>query len=183
MTAGSSMSVPKVSSWPVDFSGSLGHHPARVAAPGQLVQVRCRAAAPSARCSVFAGTCARSPTVRSPSRSSGSSVFGPDAPQGAHRQRVQEVHDLGRADDEQPVGLGAGGGELGDELGAGDADRAGDALLVEDPGAEVLADLRRVAQPPPGARDVEERLVQADSGSTSGVIDRNSAMTDRETSA
>src|SRR3982750_3201905 len=41
-------------------------------------------------------------------------------------------------------------------------DRAGDPLLVVDPGAEVLADLGGVAQPPPGARHVEERLVQGE---------------------
>ena len=84
---------------------------------------------------------------------------------------------------QQPVGLGARGGELGDELGAGDADRAGDALLVEDPGPEVLADLGRVARAAVRHPETSRNASSSYSGSTSGVIDRNSAITDRETSA
>ena len=67
---------------------------------------------------------------------------------------------VGRHDD-HPVGLGPAAGQLGDRHRRRHPDRAGDALLVVDGGAQLLGDLaaaspsRRV-----DAADVEERLVE-----------------------
>ena len=152
---------------PMDFSGSSGT--TRRGSRPQDSSCRCGpAAAPSARCRVFAGTCARSPTVRSPSRSSASSVFAPTPHRAPTGSGCRKSMTSGGRTTSRPSGLARGGGELGDELGGGDADRAGDPLLVEDPRAQVLADLRGVAEPAAGAGDVEERLVECSAAPPAG---------------
>ena len=57
-----------------------------------------------------------SATVRSPSRSSVSSVLLPDPPQGPDGQLLEEADDLVAGHDDHAVGLGQAGRELGDEL-------------------------------------------------------------------
>ena len=77
-------------------------------------------------------------------------------------ERVQERGDrLGR-DDDHAVGLGPAAGQLGHRDRGGHPDRAGDALLVVDRGAQLLGDLDRRPEPPGRAADVEERLVEGD---------------------
>ena len=75
---------------------------------------------------------------------------------------VQEPGHLPRRDDEHPVGLGPPAGQLGHRDRPRDPDRAGDPLLVGDPGTDVLGDAQRTAQTAGGTGDVEERLVQRD---------------------
>ena len=84
----------------------------------------------------------------------------PHAPQRSHRQRVKEAEHLAGRDDEQPVRLAPGRRELGHELAVGHPHRAGEALLLEDAGPDQLGDPGGTAQPPDGAGDVEERLVE-----------------------
>ena len=67
-----------------------------------------------------------------------------------------------RRDHHDPVGLGPAAGQLGDRHRRGDADRAGDPLLVVDPGPQLLGDLRRRPEAAYGPADVEERLVEGD---------------------
>ena len=82
-----------------------------------------------------------------------------DAPQPAHRQRVQERQlPVGRYQ-QQPVGLGLLAGDLGQELGAGDADGDRQADAVADLGAQPRGDLDRRARHPAQPDDVEEGLV------------------------
>ena len=158
-TAWSSTSVPKVSSAPIERSGSSvttgrGSWPRASA---------CRWAAlasPIARASAGSGMAARSPTVRRPSPARCSVVFSPHPPQRADRQRPQElVHAVGRHH-QQPVRLAPGRGQLGQELRRRHPDRAGDALLVGDPSPDPLPDPGRPAEPAPRAGYVQERLVQ-----------------------
>ena len=135
------------------------HDPALVATPGQGVQVRAGGLPQGAHQGLRRGV--RDVADRAQPEP-GELLLGllTDAPQRTDRQRVQERDHVGGRDDEQAVGLAAGGGELGDELRRRDADRAGDALLVGDPVADQLADLGRPAEPADRSGDVEEGLVE-----------------------
>ena len=64
--------------------------------------------------------------------------------------------------DEQPVGLGHGAGDLGQELGAGDADADRQAHPFAHRAAQPDGDLRRRARRAPQPAHVEERLVDRD---------------------
>src|ERR1700680_2624187 len=86
----------------------------------------------------------------------------PHTPQRRHGQRVQEIEDAIRGHHQEPVRLTPGRRELGDELAAGHADGAGDALLVPDAGPDQLRYPDRRAKPPDGTRDVEESLVECE---------------------
>ena len=83
-----------------------------------------------------------------------------DAPQRPHRQRVQEGHDRIGGDQQHAIGLGMGAGDLRHELVGCPTHRAGDALLVEDPGTDEFGDGGGTAEPAQCPRDVEERLVE-----------------------
>ena len=133
---------------------------ALVAAPGQRVQVGAGGLARAPDAGWRSGVFAMSPTVRSPSRSSSSSVFSPTPHSAATGSGCRKATTSAAGTTSMPVGLGPGRGELGDELGGGDPDRAGDALLVGDPVADQLRRSRPAAQPPHRAGDVEEGLVQ-----------------------
>ncbi len=86
----------------------------------------------------------------------------PHSPERADRQSVQERQGLGGGDDEQAVGLAARARELGDELGGGRPDRAGETGLGVHAAADHGADLGGRAEEPAGSRHVEERLVDAE---------------------
>ncbi len=73
---------------------------------------------------------------------------------------MEEVQHAFARHDEQPVGLGLGRGELRDELGRRDPDRARDAVRLVDLRPDRRTDDGRSPEPPPSARDVEERLVE-----------------------
>ena len=161
--AGSSTSRAKVSSAPMLRSACSRDHRSRVPAPGQLVQVAAGGLAQRpAQClqrgvrdvghgaqpepaQRLLGAC--SPTPHS-------------APTGSGCRNVT-IAVAGTTS--RPSGLARAGGQLRHELGRGDADRAGDPLLVGDPVADpdwaICAGLpsRRTAPD-----DVEERLVQAE---------------------
>jgi hypothetical protein len=138
-----------------------GHDHALVAPPGQRGQVRPGGRAERALQGRHRGGGQVADGVQPEPRQHVGGLV-PHPPQRPDRQRVQEGHDVGGRDDEQPVGLAPRRGQLGDELGGGDAHRAGDALLVLDGGADPLADLRRRAEPALRAADVQERLVERD---------------------
>lgn len=87
---------------------------------------------------------------------------GSDTPERADRLRPQEGRGLGLGNDEDPVGLGATGGELGDELGRGGADRGDEPGLVRDAGAQALGDVVGRPEEGSGTAHVEERLVDAE---------------------
>ena len=75
---------------------------------------------------------------------------------------MQEADGLGHRHDEQPVGLGPARGELGDELGGRGADRAAQpGLAVRRARAMRVPICQGVPSSAQGARDVEERLVDA----------------------
>ena len=59
-------------------------------------------------------------------------------------------------------GLGSFGGQLGEELVGGDAHRAPQAGLLQDPAPQPAGDLRPVAEQAAGTPDVEEGLVEGD---------------------
>ena len=82
-----------------------------------------------------------------------------DAPQPAHRQRMQERQLAVGRHQQQAVGLGLLAGHLGEELGARDADGDRQPDLVTHPLAQPRADLHRRARHPAQPADVEERLV------------------------
>ena len=75
---------------------------------------------------------------------------------------MKEVEDLVVRDDEQAVRLAVRGGELGDELRRGDADRAGDLLFGAHALADELGDLLRRAEAATRSGDVEEGLVDTE---------------------
>ena len=81
-------------------------------------------------------------------------------PQLVDGQRVQEGGGVLARHHQQAVGLGPARGQLGQVGGGRDPDRAADALLVGDPGPQLLGHLRRAAQPAAGTGHVEERLVE-----------------------
>jgi hypothetical protein len=86
-----------------------------------------------------------------------------DTPESLHRQRMQELQFAVRRDQPQPVGLGDGAGHLGEELGAGDAHRDGQADPVADLRAQPRRDGDRLARDPAQPADVEKGLVDGDS--------------------
>ena len=65
------------------------------------------------------------------------------APQRTHRQDVEEVPGGVGGHEEQSIGLGMGGGELGDELGGGNTNGGGHTDAPADLGADPLGDLDR----------------------------------------
>ena len=81
------------------------------------------------------------------------------SPHRLHWQRVQERRDPSGGTSISPSGFAALRGDLGDELGRADTDRTGDLLFVGHDGAHVLSDLRRTAEHPHGAGQVQECLV------------------------
>ena len=145
ITPWSSTSTSNVSSAPIERSGSSGTT-ARGSCP---LASACRWPAtpsPSARASAGSGSAARSPTVRRPRAAQVARGALADAPQRPDRQRLQERPNAVGRHDEQPVRLASRRRELGHELRRGHPDRAGDALLVGDPGADPLADLSRAGR-------------------------------------
>ena len=85
--------------------------------------------------------------------------LGADAPQPAHRKRVQEGQFAVGRDQQQPVGLGLLAGDLRQELGAGDADGDGQPDVDADPLPQLRRDLHRRARHPCQPTHVEEGLV------------------------
>jgi hypothetical protein len=96
---------------------------------------------------------------RDPGRVELAGAHPPHAPQGAHRQRVQERELPARADEEQPVGLGHRARHLGQELGRGDADGDREIKLVAHLAPQPSRDLQRGPRDGLQAPDIEERLV------------------------
>ena len=92
---------------------------------------------------------ATSATVSMPCACSFSAVFDADAPEPAHRQRMQEREFPVRRYQQQAVGLGFLAGDLGQELGASDADGDGQPDAVADLRAQPRGDLDRGARHPP----------------------------------
>ena len=91
-----------------------------------------------------------------------------DAPQPAHRQRMEELQfALGR-DDQQTVRLGHAAGHLGQELGPGHADRDRQADPVQYGPAQPGGDARWWPGDLAQAADVEERLVDGDASRPAG---------------
>ena len=88
--------------------------------------------------------------------------LGADAPHPLDRQRMEEGQFAIAGHDEQPVGLGHGAGDLGQELGAGDADADRQAHPFAHRAAQTDGDLRRRARRAPQPAHVEERLVDRD---------------------
>lgn len=83
------------------------------------------------------------------------------APQGPDRQQVEEVLRGAGRHKKQPIGLGVGRGELGDELGGGDAHRGRNAHTTTDLGTDPPADGHWRAHAAPGPGNVQEGLVDA----------------------
>jgi hypothetical protein len=85
--------------------------------------------------------------------------LGPDAPQPAYRQRMQESEFTVGGHQQQAVGFGFLTGHLGEELGPGDADgdRQTDPVAYLSP--QVRGDFHRCARHPSEPGDVEKRLV------------------------
>ena len=86
-----------------------------------------------------------------------------DAPQRLDAQRVQERELAVAPYDEQAVGFRGSAGHLRDELGSGHADGDRQVHLLAHPGAQPHGDLGGRARDPLEARDVEERLLEAES--------------------
>ena len=103
--------------------------------------------------------------------------LGADAPQPAHRQRVQERQLAVGRDQQQPVGLGLLAGDLGEELGACDADgdRQADpvANLRPQPGGDLAPGVPDTRRSP----DTSRKASSTDSGSTTGVVSWNTSNT------
>ena len=132
-----------------------------VAVPGQRVEVVTRGVAEGAHERVLGD--ARRGRRRSRRRAR-RAAFGrrADTPEAAYRQRVQHV-ELGTGlDHEETVGLGEVAGQLGEQLGGGDAHRDGEPGLGLHPGADGPCDVGPGAVEPADAGDVEERLVERD---------------------
>ena len=160
----STRSVSKVSSTEMDFvsrSGSTGRSSrayARSARPWAC-------ALPRIWLSSRVDTCCRSATVRTPIRCSFSSVTGPTPGMTLTASGSIKRHLGARGHHHQPVGLAELGGQLGDELGAADADRGG-----QTPGGRGHRRLEVGDQQPQsgvgeldrsvGLGQVDERLVQ-----------------------
>ena len=94
----------------------------------------------------------------------GEAAFGRRAhtPEAAHRQRVQHAELGARLHLEETVGLGEIAGQLGEQLGGGDAHRDGEPGLGLHPGADGPCDVGPGAVDAADAGDVEERLVERD---------------------
>ncbi len=134
---------------------------APVGTPGQLVQVRARARPTS----IAAGSAAAIARDVADGDQADAVQPGPglrpDAEQLADVEGVQVADHLGRRHDQHAVRLGPPAGELGDRDGAGQSDRAGDPLLVVDPGPDAARrSVSGVPSATAGTGDVEERLVQ-----------------------
>ena len=86
----------------------------------------------------------------------------PDAPEPVDRQRVQEVELTRGRHDDQPVGLADRARDLGQELGASDADRDRESDPFPNHAAQLARDLHRRTRHLPQPADVEERFVDGD---------------------
>ena len=161
ITAWSSTSVSKVSSAPMRLVRLVRAPPAAGPGPRPARAGARPAASPSARCRRGSGVAARSPTVSQ--AEPGQLLRGAlaDAPQ--RRRPAAGAGSRARRSagtTSSPSGLHRAEASLATNLRRRHPDRAGDALLVGDPGADQLADPAGPAEPAPGAADVEERLVQ-----------------------
>ena len=124
----------------------------------QVLAVRAEAALQLAR----GRSAASSPIVVTPSLASCSSIFGPTPHSRRIGQRREEVGLGARGHDHEAVGLAHVGGDLGHELGGGDADGGGELRLAPDRVLEAPRDLLARPEGALAARDVEEGLVDGD---------------------
>ena len=85
-----------------------------------------------------------------------------DAGKGAHRHLAQAAAHVRPGERREPAGLVELGGDLGEQLGGTDADRAGEAELVPHRALDPPGDLLGWAEEPAAAADVEEGLVDRD---------------------
>ena len=82
-----------------------------------------------------------------------------DPPDPLDRERVEKCELVPGRDEEEPVGLGDGAGDLGEVLGAGDADGDGQPQALAGAAAKAGGDLPRCAGDPLHSADVEEGFV------------------------
>ena len=180
-TRGSSTSRAKVSSAPTLFSTCSGTT-GRGSRPHDSSCRWVPTASPTALRRVSTGTCARSATVRSPSRWSDSSVFSPTPHSAPTGSRCRKVTVSSRGTTSSPSGLARPEASLATNFVAAtpteqvircsSATRSRSSRAISAGGPS-----RRTA--PATSRKASSRL----SGSTAGVTDRKISMTPRETSA
>ena len=171
------MSVSKVSSTLTDFaSRSATTGRSSSARASRCSPVPC--AWPSRRTSSSAGSRSRSSTVRTPTRRSRSAVAGPTPGMTVDLHRAQQLLLGAGGDHDEPVGLVEVAGDLGDQLGRGDADRAGERRRSPSRTSALRSARRRSVTPSTtrSARWTAARSTNAsssESGSTSGDSSRS----------
>ena len=181
MTSGSDVSTSNVCSWPIDLAGVAVLDRVVVEAPrasGEATAHASRTAAPRRSGS----SAARSPIVVTPNSRRAWARPLADAPQPGDGQRREEGRLGARRDDHQAVGLAQVGGDLGDELGRGHADRdrrgrAPSATSALDRAARSPRRPRTAPRMPVTSRNASSIEI----GSTSGVKRRRIVMTSRLT--
>ena len=124
-----------------------------------LRRCRCWPCAPNQSTSVASPSLRRSPTVRMPRASRRSRVRGPTPHSAPIGSGARNSSSLPNGDLGEPVRLVHAAGDLGEELHARDADRAGQARLGEHGGADRLGGGSRGAPQSLGAGEVDEGLV------------------------
>ena len=160
MTSGSLVSTSKVCSWPTDFAGSPSW-----TGSGSIPRARSTSDAPclpKRRTTRSGGSAARSPIVRTAYSASAAAVFSPTP----HRRPIgsgarNAASSPGRHD-HQAIRLAQIRGDLGHQLGAGDADGHRQPDLVADRRPDLARDRRPVPEQGRRPGDVEERLVDRD---------------------
>ena len=100
-----------------------------------------------------------------------------DAPQPAHRQRMQERQLAIGRNQQQAVGFGLLAGHLGEELGAGDADGDRQADAVADLRARSCAAISTGVPDTRRRPETSRNASSTDSGSTTGVVSWNTSNT------
>jgi hypothetical protein len=83
------------------------------------------------------------------------------SPESGDRLRVQKVEGAVERDDEQTVGLGFARGELCHEFGGGSTDAADQPRFIQNPASQDRGDRDRRPDVPSSPRNVEKRLVDA----------------------
>ena len=141
---------------------------------------RCRPAAlPTAVVSSASSRRASSPMVRIPSACSFAAVTAPTPHSRSTGSGCRNVALAVRRHPEQPVGLADRAGDLGEVLGAGDADRDRQPDLVAHPLPQRGADRLRLARPAGAARRRRGTPRRSRSPSTSGVVSSKISKTAR----